>query len=76
VRASGLEVNEYLTLGRTIIGASAWALHAKGVIFEQRAEEFRPERWLEADEVERERMDNALFSFGYESRNYIGKSIR
>jgi hypothetical protein len=68
--------NEYLTLGRTIIGASAWTLHAKGEMFGQRAEEFRPERWLEADDVERERTDNALFTFGYESRGYIGMSIR
>jgi len=56
----GAEVNQYLTLGRTTIGASAWALPGKGEMFEQRAEEVRPERWLEAGEVERERTDNAL----------------
>jgi cytochrome P450 len=75
VPASGLEVNEYFIPGGTIVGTSAWALHAKEDIFGARTEEFRPERWLEVSEGEKKRMENAIFTFGYGSRSCIGKNI-
>lgn len=72
---SGLEVNGIFIPGGTIVGVSAWALHAKEDVFGTKTEEFRPERWLEVKESERKRMENALFTFGYGSRSCIEKNI-
>jgi cytochrome P450 len=75
VPSSGLQVSNYFIPGGTIVGASAWALHAKEEIFGERTEDFRPERWIEVGEEERARMGNAVFTFGMGSRTCIGKNI-
>ncbi|KAE9372699.1 pisatin demethylase [Stipitochalara longipes BDJ] len=75
VPPAGLEVKGHFIPGGTIIGASAWTIHAKEEIFGERTEEFRPERWLEFDEGEQKRMENSLFTFGYGSRVCIGKNV-
>ena len=75
VPPAGFEVNGYRIPGGTIVGTSAWPLHAKEEIFGPRTDEFRPERWLEIDEVERKRMENAIFTFSFGTRSCIGKNI-
>ena len=72
---AGVDIKGHFIPGGTIIGASAWTIHAKEEIFGKRTEEFRPERWLEVDEGERKRMENSLFTFGYGSRVCIGKTV-
>jgi cytochrome P450 len=75
VPPTGLEVNGYHIPGGTIVGTSAWPLHAKEEIFGPRTNEFRPERWLDVDESERKRMEAAIFTFAFGSRSCIGKNI-
>ncbi|KAN0110853.1 pisatin demethylase [Hyaloscypha variabilis] len=75
VPPAGVDIKGHFIPGGTIIGASAWTIHAKEEIFGKRTEEFRPERWLEVDEGERKRMENSLFTFGYGSRVCIGKTV-
>jgi cytochrome P450 len=71
----GLAVNGSFIPPGTIVGASAWVLHAKESIFGAKPLEFRPERWIEASEEKRTEMNNALFTFGMGARTCIGKNI-
>lgn len=57
----GVTIDGYYIPGGTIVGVNAWVLHHDR-IFGQNPDEFRPERWLEASEAERARMNQCLFS--------------
>lgn len=61
--------------GGTIVGCSAWVLHRDEGVFGPRTDEFRPERWLDASEEQKARMNSVLFSFGAGTRTCIGKHI-
>ncbi|KAM5345996.1 hypothetical protein ACJ41O_011857 [Fusarium nematophilum] len=61
--------------GGTIVGCSAWVLHQDTETFGTDAEDFRPERWIEASPEQRQKMSNTLFSFGAGARTCIGKNI-
>jgi len=58
------------------VGISPYVVHRQKESFGLDAETFRPERWLEADEEERKRMEKFFFSFGEGSRACIGKVSR
>ncbi|OBT75484.1 hypothetical protein VF21_04908 [Pseudogymnoascus sp. 05NY08] len=75
VPAQGLKVNGHFIPPGTIVGATAWAVHAKESIFGAQPLEYRPERWLEVSDEKRAEMNNALFSFGMGARTCIGKNI-
>ncbi|KAI5810819.1 pisatin demethylase [Pyronema omphalodes] len=59
----------------TIVGVSPWVVQRDREIYGEDAEEWRPERWTEAGEKERKRMDGAFLGFGAGSRTCIGKNI-
>ncbi|KAI9654563.1 MAG: hypothetical protein M1831_005324 [Alyxoria varia] len=59
----------------TIVGCNAWVLHRRPDVFGEDAQEFRPERWLEADAKKLKEMKAAMFHFGAGSRSCIGKNI-
>jgi len=75
VPSAELQIKGHFIPGGTIIGASAWTIHAREELFEERTAEFRPERWLEVDEGELKRMKNSLFAFGRGSRVCPGKTV-
>ena len=75
VPPQGLELCGHFLPGGTIVGCSAWALHAKESIFGADTEKFLPERWIDAGAEKKAEMNNALFSFGMGSRTCIGKNI-
>jgi cytochrome P450 len=75
VPANGLDANGTFVPPGTNVGATAWAIHNKEIIFGPNPEKYRPERWLEASESRRTEMNNALFSFGMGARTCIGKNI-
>lgn len=54
---------------------NAWVLHRNSDIFGEDPDEFRPERWLEADEQQARVMQQSFMSFGLGSRTCIGKNI-
>ncbi|MCJ1307251.1 hypothetical protein MMC25_000897 [Agyrium rufum] len=75
VPAGGVEIcGEYIA-GGTIVGCNAWVIHRRAEVFGDDVEEYRPERWIDADKEQRKEMDGTLFQFGAGSRTCIGKNI-
>lgn len=60
VPPGGLEVCGKTLPAGTIVGMNAWVVHRDPNIFGPDADAWRPERWLEADEMHKKRMDAAL----------------
>ena len=61
--------------GGTVVGMSPWATHRDYETFGTDSDIWRPERWIEAEEGKRRRMENALLTFGAGNRSCIGKHI-
>lgn len=61
--------------GGTIVGCNAWVLHRRPEIFGKDVDEFRPERWLEADPARLKEMKGTMFQFGAGPRTCIGRNI-
>ena len=47
---------------QTIVGVNPWVAHANTSVFGHDADEFRPERWLEADQASINRMEQYFFT--------------
>lgn len=47
---------------QTIVGVNPWVAHANTSVFGSDADEFRPERWLEADQASANRMEQYFFT--------------
>ena len=47
---------------QTIVGVNPWVAHANTSVFGADADEFRPERWLEADQASANRMEQYFFT--------------
>ncbi len=75
VPPSGATICNHFLPGGTIVGMSPFATHRDPTTFGADADIWRPERWTEADEGERRRMENALLTFGAGNRSCIGKHI-
>lgn len=60
---------------QTNVGINAWVAHRNTTIFGDDADQFRPERWLEASEDKTKIMDQNFMPFGLGSRTCIGKNI-
>ena len=61
--------------GGVIVGCNAWVLHRRPEVFGQDVDDFRPERWIEADEKKQKEMRATMFQFGAGARTCIGKNI-
>ena len=59
----------------TVVGISAWVVHRDYEVFGKDSDVWRPERWIEAGEEERKRMEASLLTFGAGHRSCIGKHI-
>ena len=59
----------------TVVGCNAWTVHRDKELYGEDADEWRPDRWLDADEARVRRMENLNFAFGGGSRLCIGKNI-
>lgn len=82
VPEGGLEIAGRAVPGGTIVGCSAWVIHRNQEIFGADVEEFRPERWLVDEALDREeedrrisQMNGTMLHFGMGSRTCIGKNI-
>ncbi|KEY71920.1 hypothetical protein S7711_09122 [Stachybotrys chartarum IBT 7711] len=75
VPAGGLEIcDEFLPEG-TVVGMNAWVVHRDRAVFGQDADTWRPERWIEADDAQRKKMEDGLLTFGAGHRTCLGKHI-
>lgn len=75
IPAGGLTIcGEYLPEG-TVVGCNAWTIHRDRSVFGEDADEFVPERWLDAPEEHIRAMENSIFTFGAGSRICLGKNI-
>ncbi|KAH8892297.1 cytochrome P450 [Thozetella sp. PMI_491] len=59
----------------TVVGCNAWTVHRDKEVYGADADEFRPERWLEADQEQLRVMENLNFAFGGGPRICLGKNI-
>ncbi|KAM0273135.1 hypothetical protein ACHAQH_008484 [Verticillium albo-atrum] len=75
VPSQGIEVAGQRIPEGTIVGCSAWVVHRDETVFGANTDEFRPERWIDANPAELSLMKSCLFSFGAGSRTCIGKNI-
>lgn len=61
--------------GNTIVGCNAWVVHRRPEIFGNDVDDFRPERWLEADPARLKEMKATMLQFGAGARTCIGRNI-
>lgn len=62
--------------GGTQIGYCAWGIYRRRDIFGDDADEFRPERWLDADEEKLKLMESTLdLVFGYGRWQCLGRNV-
>ncbi|KAL7802027.1 cytochrome P450 [Trichoderma aethiopicum] len=74
----GIELNGHFFPEGTWIGLNTWTAHYNRDVFGENAAEFRPERWLEAEEEGGRRlaqMNVYYLPFGLGSRTCIGRHI-
>lgn len=75
----GAEIDGVFVPGGVEVAVNAWVLHRDQGIFGTDAEQYRPERWLAADDKEDEarvkRMERYMFQFGGGSHVCIGRNL-
>jgi cytochrome P450 len=57
------------------VGCSAWVVHKRPEVFGNDVDDFRPERWLDADKEQLKEMNATMLQFGSGARTCIGKNI-
>ncbi|KAL8838459.1 MAG: hypothetical protein Q9170_002134 [Blastenia crenularia] len=67
-------LGHYLPTG-TVVGGSPYVVNRDKETFGQDAEFWRPERWVDADDAQRKRMDQGSLTFGAGRRVCLGKHI-
>lgn len=78
VPSQGANIAGTFVPGGTVVGCNAWVLHRRKDIFGEDVEEFKPERWLESEGVDPQKLKDmraSMFQFGAGARTCIGKNI-
>ena len=75
VPSGGAELNGIWLPGGTIVGMNPWVAARDKSTYGEDAYEFRPERWLEADEQQLKLMERNNMAFGAGTRTCLGKNI-
>ncbi|EHK20388.1 uncharacterized protein TRIVIDRAFT_224106 [Trichoderma virens Gv29-8] len=75
VPKGGAEIDGYFLPEGTTVGISPWVLHRDKSIFGHDADEFRPQRWLEASQDIRYEMEKCSLEFGGVTRSCPGKQL-
>ncbi|TVY36452.1 Pisatin demethylase [Lachnellula occidentalis] len=71
----GLNIGDVFLPKGTVVGMNAWVIHHDKDVFGADADDFRPERWLEATKEEHMLMEKCFLSFGAGTRTCVGKNI-
>jgi cytochrome P450 len=75
VPKGGVEICGYNLPEGTQVGCNAWTVHRDKELYGQDADDFRPERWLEATDEYARKMGVSMFTFGAGKRGCVGKNI-
>lgn len=75
VPVGGSEIAGKWLPGGTVVSVPAAVVHGDVTVYGNDASEFRPERWLEADEHQRVAMERTMLSFGAGKRVCLGRHI-
>jgi cytochrome P450 len=75
VPASGMHAHNHYFPPGTVVGCNPVSLHRNQDIFGEDAEEFRPERWLEADPEQRRSMERYNLTWGGGARTCPGRHL-
>jgi cytochrome P450 len=59
----------------TVVSCLLYSVHCDKDVYGQDADQFRPERWLEADELQRRKMERGFIGFGAGKRICLGLHI-
>ena len=70
VPAGGLNVNGYFVKEGTVLGIPQHLAHRDRAVFGADAEQFRPERWLEADEAAIKSMDQNFMTVSIQRKSW------
>ena len=71
VPEGGAELCGKFIPGGTVVGMHAWVIHHDERVFGKDAHDFRPERWLEADEERLKMMERSFLSVSGWSRSQL-----
>ncbi|KAL2420053.1 Cytochrome P450 monooxygenase cicH [Exophiala dermatitidis] len=76
VPSEGFEVRPSLVLpAGTIVGINPWLSGRDREVYGKDIDQFRPERWLEADDATLQLMERNFLAFGSGARTCLGKNI-
>ena len=75
VPKGGAEVDDVFLPEGTVIGMNPWVASRDKSTYGDDANDFRPERWLDADEKRLKTMDRNFLAFGAGARTCLGKNI-
>ncbi|KAK5196877.1 hypothetical protein LTR20_009369 [Exophiala xenobiotica] len=75
VPAGGAEISGHWLPGGTTIAVPAPVVHRNVKVFGEDANDFRPDRWVEADEYQRIVMERTMLAFGAGKRVCLGRHI-
>lgn len=64
-----------MTHTQTNVGVSAWVANFNKSVYGPDADEFRPDRWLDADNNLKRPKEESYLTFGLGSRTCVGKNI-
>ncbi|KIX10083.1 uncharacterized protein Z518_01164 [Rhinocladiella mackenziei CBS 650.93] len=75
VPKGGVTLGDHFLPEGTIVGVNPWVAARNRQVYGEDADNFRPERWLEASPEQLAAMDRASLTFGHGARSCIGKNI-
>lgn len=75
VPKGGAEVSDIWLPEGTIVGINPWVAARDRSVYGGDADDFKPERWLEADEQQLRLMERNFLAFGSGTRTCLGKNI-
>jgi cytochrome P450 len=75
VPPSGAVIDNHTIPAGTVVGMNPWIIHRSKAIYGKDADDFRPERYLEASKSERFEMDTHSLAFGGPSRSCPGQNL-
>lgn len=75
VPKGGIELDGHFMPEGTIVGVNPWVSARNKGVYGDDADDFRPERWLEASPEQLVAFERANLTFGHGARSCIGKNI-